>query len=184
MFDRVFSDDDYRDYDVLDYNIEATVSPGREFIDGRARLRLRVRAPMLSALTLRLADSLSVTGIASPEYGRLLHLRIRNQNSVIVNLPVALERDMEMTLHRRLLGPRRTAERRRRKRPERRRRSEDPFVVGRAEFPPQQSVVLVSAESDLRLCDRHAAHHGARGVCVRRHRTACAAAPRSRCATC
>ena len=53
---------------------------------------------MLSALTLRLADSLSVTGIASPEYGRLLHLRIRNQNSVIVNLPVALERDMEMTL--------------------------------------------------------------------------------------
>jgi hypothetical protein len=98
VFDRAFSDDDYRDYDVLDYNIEATVSPGREFIEGRARLRLRVRAPMLAALTLRLADSLAVTGIASPEYGRLLHLRIRNQNSVIVNLPVALERDAEMTL--------------------------------------------------------------------------------------
>ena len=98
VLDRAFNDDDYRDYDVLDYNIEATVSPGREFIDGAARLRLRVRAPLLSALTLRLADSLSVTAIASPEYGRLLHLRIRNQNSVIVNLPVALERDMEMTL--------------------------------------------------------------------------------------
>jgi hypothetical protein len=98
IFARAFSDDDYRDYDVLDYNIEATVSPDREFIDGRARLRLRVRAPVLSALTLRLADSLSVTGIASPEYGRLLHLRIRNQNSVIVNLPIPLERDKEMTL--------------------------------------------------------------------------------------
>ena len=98
VLDRAFNDDDYRDYDVLDYNIEATVSPSREFIDGRARLRLRVRAPILSALTLRLADSLSVTAIASPEYGRLMHLRIRNQNSVIVNLPAALERDMEMTL--------------------------------------------------------------------------------------
>ena len=98
IFERAFSDDDYRDYDVLDYNIEATVSPAREFIDGRARLRLRVRAPVLSALTLRLADSLSVTAIASPDYGRLLHLRIRHQNSVIVNLPIPLERDKEMTL--------------------------------------------------------------------------------------
>jgi hypothetical protein len=98
VFDRVFADDDYRDYDVLDYNIEATVSPGREFIEGRARLRLRARAQVLSALTLRLADSLAVTGIVSPDFGRLLHLRIRNQNSVIVNLPVPLERDMEMTL--------------------------------------------------------------------------------------
>jgi hypothetical protein len=78
VFERVFADDDYRDYDVLDYNIEATVSPGREFIEGRARLRLRVRSAVLSSLTL--------------------HLRIRNQNSVIVNLPVPLERDMEMTL--------------------------------------------------------------------------------------
>ena len=57
-----FNEDDLRDYDVLDYNIEATVSPEREFIDGRARLRLRVRAPVMSTLTLRLADSLSVTG--------------------------------------------------------------------------------------------------------------------------
>ena len=57
-----------------------------------------MRAPILSALTLRLADSLAVTAIASVEYGRLLHLRVRNQNSVIVNLPAALERDMELTL--------------------------------------------------------------------------------------
>ena len=32
------------------------------------------------------------------EHGRLLHLRIRNQNSVIVNLPVTLERNEEITL--------------------------------------------------------------------------------------
>jgi hypothetical protein len=93
-----YNEDDFRDYDVLDYNIEATVSPEREFVDGRARIRLRVRAPALSALTLRLADALAVTAIASVEHGRLLHLRIRNQNSVIVNLPVTLERDEEITL--------------------------------------------------------------------------------------
>ena len=83
---------------MLDYNIEATVSPEREFIEGRARIRLRVRAQSLSALTLRLADALSITGIVSVEHGRLLHLRIRNQNSVIVNLPVTLERNAETTL--------------------------------------------------------------------------------------
>ena len=93
-----FTEDDFRDYDVLDYNIDATVSPEREFINGRARIRLRVRAPSLSSLTLRLADTLVVTGVASVEHGRLLHLRIRNQNSVIVNLPVALDRDAEVTL--------------------------------------------------------------------------------------
>ncbi len=93
-----YNEDDFRDYDVLDYNIDATVSPEREFIEGRARIRLRVRAPVLSALTLRLADTLSVTSIVSTEHGRLLHLRIRNQNSVIVNLPVTLERDAEITL--------------------------------------------------------------------------------------
>ena len=98
LFARASGEEDFRDYDVLDYDIEATVAPDREFIDGRARIRLRVRAPSVSSLTLRLADSLSVAGIASPDYGRLLHLRIRNQNTVIVNLPVTLERDAEMTL--------------------------------------------------------------------------------------
>ena len=93
-----YNEDDFRDYDVLDYNIEATVSPEREFIEGRARIRLRVRTAGLSTLTLRLADALAVTGLASVEHGRLLHLRIRNQNSVIVSLPVALDRDTEVTL--------------------------------------------------------------------------------------
>jgi hypothetical protein len=95
---RSFNEDDLRDYDVLDYNVEATVSPERQFIDGRVRMRLRVRGPQLSSLTLRLADPLAVSSIISPEYGRLLHLRVRNQNSVIVNLPVTLVRDTDFTL--------------------------------------------------------------------------------------
>jgi aminopeptidase N len=93
-----YNEDDFRDYDVLDYNIDATVSPQRELIDGRARLRLRVRGSFLSSLTLRLADALTVTSVTSPEYGRLLHLRIRGQNSVIVSLPVEMEPDSELSL--------------------------------------------------------------------------------------
>ena len=93
-----YNEDDYRDFDILDYNIDATVSPQREFIEGRARLRLRVRALALSSLTLRLADALSVTSVASPEYGRLLHLRVRGQDSVIISLPVEVNQDSEMTL--------------------------------------------------------------------------------------
>ncbi|MBI4264729.1 MAG: hypothetical protein HY657_10160 [Acidobacteria bacterium] len=95
---RSYSEDDLRDYDVLDYDIEATVSPERQSVEGRARLRLRVRSFSLSTLTLRLADSLAITAVASAEYGRLLHLRIRSQNSVIVNLPAAVGRDTELTL--------------------------------------------------------------------------------------
>ena len=93
-----FNEDDFRDYDVLDYDIDATVSPESEFITGRARMRLRVRSSELSSLTLRLADSLVVTGVGSPEYGRLLYLRIHDQDSVVVSLPVALDRDKEVTL--------------------------------------------------------------------------------------
>lgn len=86
------------DYDVLDYNIDLTVLPLLQNIDGRARLRIRVHAPSISSLMLRLADDLVVTSIASPEYGRLLHLRIRGQNSVVVSLPVEVSQDSEISL--------------------------------------------------------------------------------------
>ena len=86
------------EYDVLDYNIEAQVVPERQFIQGRARLLLRVRAGGTNSLTLRLAEPLVVTNIVSLELGRLLHLRVRNQNSIIVNLPTTLARDSDLTL--------------------------------------------------------------------------------------
>jgi hypothetical protein len=95
---RFYDEDDLADYDILDYNIEATVYPEREFIDGRARLRLRVRAYALATLTIRLAEPLTVTGIASAEHGRLLHLRVNNQNAIVVNLPTSMPRDSEINL--------------------------------------------------------------------------------------
>jgi len=95
---RFYDEDDLTDYDVLHTEVAATIYPEREFIEARAQLRIRVRAFALSTLTLRLADSLAVTGVASREHGRLLHLRVKNQNSIVVNLPTMLGRGDEMTV--------------------------------------------------------------------------------------
>lgn len=55
-----------------------------------ARLRLTTRAPGLTSLRLTLADTLTVTDVHSPELGRLLFLRVRDQQSIVVNLPATL----------------------------------------------------------------------------------------------
>ena len=47
---------------------------------------------------LRLDEALAVTGVTSVEYGRLLYLRIRGQNNVLVNLPRLLPQDSDLTL--------------------------------------------------------------------------------------
>ena len=93
-----FNEDERRDYDVLDYDIEATVAPDTGMIDGQVRMRLRVRSHGLPALTLRLADELTVRSIGSPEYGRLLFLRVRDQDNIIVNFPAPLPAEAEVTL--------------------------------------------------------------------------------------
>ena len=93
-----FNEDEQKEYDVLDYNVVATVSPDRQFIDSLVRMRVRVQASQLSSVTLRLADSLAVTAVVSADYGRLLPLRLRNQNTIIINLPVTLTHDAELTL--------------------------------------------------------------------------------------
>ena len=95
---RFYSDDALREYDVLDYNIEASIDPARQTIEGRARLAIRVRATTLSTVLLRLNEGLTVTGITSIEYGRLLFLRMRSQNTVLVNLPRLLQQDSDITL--------------------------------------------------------------------------------------
>ncbi len=93
-----FNEDDRRDYDVLDYDIEASIAPETERLEGRVRMRIRTRAPDLSSLTLRLANELAVGNIVSVEYGRLLYLRVRDQDNVIVNFPVPLPSGAELSL--------------------------------------------------------------------------------------
>jgi hypothetical protein len=84
---RFFSDDDRADYDVTRYDIEASFTPERLWIEGTAKLSLHTRANALSTLMVRLADPLTVRSITSPQYGRLLHLRIVGQNSLLIGLP-------------------------------------------------------------------------------------------------
>ena len=96
---RFYSEDDLVDYDVLDYNIDVTVIPERQWIEGRARILLKVRAPMVGTLTMKLADSLNVQGIASTEYGRLFAVRVKDQNVLMINLPTAVQRDKILLLN-------------------------------------------------------------------------------------
>ncbi|MCA1648712.1 MAG: hypothetical protein LC753_00080 [Acidobacteria bacterium] len=93
------SEDDTVDYDVLSYDIETSFAPDRLWVDGRARLKVRVTAHTLSTMSLRLSEPLAVRDVFSPEYGRLLHLRVVGQNTVIVNLPTAAVRKSEIWLN-------------------------------------------------------------------------------------
>jgi hypothetical protein len=95
---RAYNEDDFTEYDIVHYNIDASFSPERGWLEGQARLRLRIKTYALAALTLRLNDKLTVKGVTSEELGRLLFLRVRNQNAIVVNLPSAVVRDLELTL--------------------------------------------------------------------------------------
>jgi hypothetical protein len=84
---RFYSEDDLVDYDILDHDIDVRITPSREWIEGAARVRARVRARAMSTMTLRLAESLVVRSVVSRQYGRLMHLRVVGQNNLIVTLP-------------------------------------------------------------------------------------------------
>ena len=45
---------------------------------------------MLGTLTFRLADPLVVQSIVSYQFGRLFGIRVKNQNTLVVNLPTPL----------------------------------------------------------------------------------------------
>ena len=95
---RFYSEDDLVDYDILSYDMDATFAPERYWINGTAHIRVRVRAGAMTTMTLKLAEALTVRGVYAPGFGRLLHLRVVNQNSLIVNLPAPLFRDNEFAL--------------------------------------------------------------------------------------
>jgi len=93
-----YNEDELRTYDVIDYNVDTMVYPDRQFIEGRTRVTLRVQADAAATLTMRLAEPLAVTSVISSDFGRLLFFRIRNDDSLIVNLPVSAQRGTMMTL--------------------------------------------------------------------------------------
>ncbi len=168
---RFYSEDDLLDYDVLAYDIDAAISPERLSMEGNARLKIKIRSAAVSSINLRLADSLIVKGVFSPNLGRLLHLRVIGQNSVIVNLPTTASLGTELWLNDPVLGPRATTG----ARP----RSDFPIpggpgfsdVAGRTSLPLQPARLLVSAVASQRLRDHAFECHRARGLRHRRERS-------------
>lgn len=99
-----YDEDEDAEFDVLDYHVDVTVTPERLWHEGSTRLRLKVRAPSLGTLTLRLAESLQIRSVTSERYGRLLALRVRGQNSLVINLPEPASRGDELDLTVRHVG--------------------------------------------------------------------------------
>jgi hypothetical protein len=93
-----FNEDDDADYDVSHYAIKTTIDPDRQLLEGRTEMRLTVRAGAVGTLTFKLAESLNVDSVVGEGLGRLLALRVRGQNSVLVNLPRTLVRGTTITL--------------------------------------------------------------------------------------
>ncbi len=96
---RFYSEDDLLEYDILDYDVDVAFEPERLWVSGRTRITMKIRSPQVATMTLRLAEPLAVRGVYSPDFGRLLHLRVVGQHSLIVNLPAPVQRDREISLN-------------------------------------------------------------------------------------
>ena len=99
-----YDEDDRSEYDVLDYNLDVRFTPARVFFEGQALLRIRVSAGALSSFSVRLASTLVPLSVTSSVHGRLLYLRVRNQNRLVLNLPSRAVRGDEFTIAVRYAG--------------------------------------------------------------------------------
>jgi hypothetical protein len=88
-----FDEDDLVDFDIVDYDIDASFDPRREWIDGRATLLLTARRAPMSSLVLTLAEPLTVRSVTSKRHGYLMALRVSGQDDIIINLPESLRPD-------------------------------------------------------------------------------------------
>lgn len=110
---RFYNEDDFADYDVLDYDVDAVFDPARETLSARTRVRLRMKSFAAANLTFRLAEPLALRSVHSERFGRVLALRVRNQNSVLVSLPQTVQRGevLELTFTYGGILPSQTADR-------------------------------------------------------------------------
>ena len=88
-----FDEDDLVDFDIVNYDIDASFDPRREWIDGRATLLVTARRDPISSLVLTLAEPLTVRSVTSTRHGYLMALRVSGQDDIIINLPQPLRRD-------------------------------------------------------------------------------------------
>ena len=97
-YGRFYNEDDLVEYDILDHDIDLVVDPDRQWLEGRATVRLETRAPSVSQITMALAESLVVRSVVSDEYGWLFSVRVKNQNTLLVSLPMPVTRETQITL--------------------------------------------------------------------------------------
>ena len=169
---RFYSDDALRDYDVLDYSIEA-VDRSRAADASGSGASADPRS-LDVAVERQAAAGGDARGIRRHErrVRPLLHLRIRGQNTVVVNLPRVVLQDSDLTLVVTYAGACSNQE-----------LDTDTIAVaadaqeqGPADLrgtrvSAQQSIVLVSAESGAGLRDGLVADHRASGLYVHRERS-------------
>jgi len=84
---RFYDEDEKTSFDVLRHDLDLTFDPERDWIAGRSRLTVRVKPPGTNTITLRLASSLNVASVTSPDLGRLLTVRVSGQHNLLVSLP-------------------------------------------------------------------------------------------------
>jgi hypothetical protein len=97
-FTRFYSEDEKADYVVTAYDVEVRYNPPRRWIEGRTRLAITTVAPSMSSLTIRLAEPLAVQSVVSRELGRLLCVRVRHQDSLVVDLPATVTKGYHLEL--------------------------------------------------------------------------------------
>lgn len=87
-------------YDVEHADLDLVFNPARLWVGGRASVRVRVRQST-EAISLSLAQSLTVSSVSSPELGRLMALRPAGQDSILVGLPrtVAPDETVAIDVH-------------------------------------------------------------------------------------
>jgi len=93
-----FTEDDRTDYDILNYDVDASFDPTREWIEGKVRVMLVAKRPGISTFIFSLAEPLVIRSVVSRRYGYLMALRVSGQDDVIINLPDALETNVVLDL--------------------------------------------------------------------------------------
>ena len=95
---RRYNDERQADYRVEHYNVDVSLDPARLWLEGRADLDIVITSPAAQTLTLRLAEPLTLRAVTADQLGRLLALRVRGQNNIVVNLPDSLREGQRLTL--------------------------------------------------------------------------------------
>ena len=94
---RSYDEESLREYDILDYEVDARIASGYRQLEGRARLRMQA-LKNLSFLTLRLEDALRVREVTSPGFGPLAYVRLKEQDAIAVRLPREIAAGSPLTL--------------------------------------------------------------------------------------